>query len=89
MGFSSTLKQKYFFGKWTLNAVDGIGVRNDAVNGSTLAHVVRRQFLNDIKYGDIKETNAYVFAQQQLINGNWTIDAGVRADFFISIILTG
>lgn len=82
IGFSSTLKQKYFFGKWTLNAVDGIGVRNDAVNGSTLAHVVQRQFLNDIQYGDIKETNGYAFAQQQLINGNWTIDAGVRVDFF-------
>lgn len=81
-GFSSKLKQKYFFGKWMLNSTDGVGIRTDITDGSKLAHVVQRQFLDYIKFGDIKENNAYAFSQQQFINGNFTIDAGVRADYF-------
>jgi hypothetical protein len=81
-GFSSKLKQKYFFGKWTLNSTDGIGLRNDVTDGSRLDHVVQRKFIDHIKYGDIKETNAFAFSQQQLINGNWVIDAGIRLDYF-------
>ncbi|MGC4103649.1 TonB-dependent receptor [Ferruginibacter sp.] len=82
LGFSSKLKQKYFFGKWILNSTDGIGVRNNQTDGSKLAHVVKRQFLDYIKYGDINETNGWAFSQQQITNGNWTIDAGLRFDYF-------
>ncbi|MGG9962539.1 TonB-dependent receptor [Ferruginibacter sp. SUN106] len=81
-GYSSKIKQKYFFGKWTLTSTDGIGVRHDATDESKLAHVVKRQFLNYIKLGDIKETNVYAFTQQQATVGNWVIDAGVRFDYF-------
>ncbi len=81
-GLTSKLKQKYFFGKWTLTSTDGIGVRHDATDESKLAHVVKHQFLNYITLGDIKETNAYAFTQQQATIGNWVIDAGVRFDYF-------
>ncbi|GAB2809844.1 TonB-dependent receptor [Ferruginibacter profundus] len=81
-GYSSTLQQKYFFGKWTLTSTDGIGVRHDGTDESKLAHVVKRQFLNYIKLGDIRETNAYAFTQQQATVGNWVIDAGLRFDYF-------
>ncbi len=80
-GFSSKLKQKYFFNKWTLTSTDGIGIRHDATDESKLTNVVKRQFLSYIKLGDIKETNAYAFTQQQATFGNWVIDAGVRFDY--------
>ncbi len=82
LGLSSKLKQKYFLGKWVFTSIDGVGVRHDATDESKLAHVVKRQFLDYVKLGDIKETNAYVFSQQQASVGNWVIDAGVRFDYF-------
>lgn len=81
-GYSSKLKQKYFFNKWTLTSTNGIGVRHDATDESKLANVVKRQFISYVKLGDIKEANAYAFTQQQATFGNWVIDAGVRFDYF-------
>lgn len=81
-GFASTLKAKYFFNKWTLTSTDGIGLRYDATSNSQLANQVKRQFLNNIMLGDVKELNAYAFTQQQATFGNWVIDAGIRFDYF-------
>ncbi len=81
-GFSSKFKEKHFFNKWTLTSTDGIGVRYDATSNSQLTNQVKRQFLNNIMLGDIKELNAYAFTQQQATFGNWVIDAGVRFDYF-------
>jgi hypothetical protein len=46
-----------------------------------LAHVVKRQFLNYIKLGNIKEANAYAFVDKQLVNNKWSIGLGLRADY--------
>ncbi len=81
-GFSSKLKEKRFFGNATLTSTDAIGIRYDATNNSKLANVVKRQFLNDVKLGDINEANAYAYTQQQISIGKWSIDAGVRLDYF-------
>ena len=81
-GYSSTLKKKYFFKNSTLTSSGGIGFRYDATNRSKLANVVKRQFLNYIKLGDVKEFNGYAFTQQQLSTGKWLFDAGVRLDYF-------
>lgn len=81
-GFASTLKSKQFFKQWTLTSTDGIGLRYDATSNSQLAYQVKRQFLNNIMLGDVKELNAYAFTQQQATFGNWVIDAGVRFDYF-------
>jgi outer membrane receptor protein involved in Fe transport len=43
--------------------------------------VVKRQFLSNIKLGDIKESNGFAFVQQQAATGKWLIDAGLRADY--------
>jgi outer membrane cobalamin receptor len=81
-GFTSKLKQKYFFKNWTLNSVDGIGIRRDATDESQLSNTIKRQFLGYVKYGDIKETNIYGFTQQQAVFGKWVVEAGVRFDYF-------
>ena len=81
-GFNSTLKGKKFIGKAVINSTDGIGVRYDATIGSKLTNVVRRQFIDYIKLGDIKEMNAFTFTGHQLSIGNWLISAGVRFDYF-------
>ena len=81
-GFVSTLREKRFFGSAVLSSTDAIGIRYDATNRSKLAHVIKRQFLSNVKLGDVKEANLYAFTQQQLSIGKWEIDAGVRFDYF-------
>jgi hypothetical protein len=81
-GYTSKLSHKYFLGNKILNAAYGAGVRYDATTDSRLANVVQREFLSDIKLGDIKETNAFAFAQQELSAGKWLFNAGVRFDYF-------
>ena len=82
LGFNSTFKEKRFFGKAVLNSTDGVGVRYDATNDSKLANVVKRQFVDYIKLGDIKEANLFAFTDQQLSIGKWIISAGLRLDYF-------
>lgn len=79
-GLSSqlTVKHPYLNSAWT--EVYGTGLRFDATSNSQLAHVVKRQFLNNIALGDIQEMNAFAFTQQQLSFGKWFMEAGVRLD---------
>lgn len=81
-GYASKLNHQYFFGNKTLRSTYGAGLRHDATNDSRLSNAVSRKFLNDIKLGDIRETNVYAFMQQQLHVGKWLFDAGVRVDYF-------
>jgi outer membrane cobalamin receptor len=81
-GFSAAFKQKHFFNNWTLNSTDGVGIRYDITENSQLGHQAKRQFIDNIMLGDIKEFNAYAFTQQQATIGKWIIDAGVRFDYF-------
>lgn len=81
-GYSSKFSQQHRLGNVQLQSTYAIGLRYDATNDSRLTHVVKRQFLDDIKLGDIKESNLYALLQQQFNMGNWLIDAGIRLDNF-------
>jgi hypothetical protein len=81
-GYLSTIRQHYNFNGWSLRSNYGAGIRYDATKDSRLSNVVKRQFLGDIKLGDIKEANFYGYMQQQISKGKWLIDAGVRFDYF-------
>jgi hypothetical protein len=80
-GYSSKLDHHYYFGNLGLQSTYGAGLRYDVTNDSKLAHVVKRQFLNYIQLGDIREANAFAYVQQQLTAGRWLIDAGTRLDY--------
>ncbi len=82
LGFLSTFKKKYFLKDAILNSTGAVGIRHDATNDSRLANVLKRQFLNDLKLGDVTETNAYAFTQHHLSIGKWEFDAGLRFDHF-------
>ena len=81
-GYASKLDHHYYFGNRGLQSTYGAGLRYDATADSKLAHVVKREFLNNIKLGDIREANAFAYVQQQLTAGKWLIDAGARLDYF-------
>lgn len=80
-GYLSKVNKQYYFKNWSLESTYGIGIRYDATNDSRLSNVVKRQFLDNVKLGDIKEANAYAYVQQQAGFGKWLIDAGLRFDY--------
>jgi outer membrane cobalamin receptor len=80
-GFSSKISNRHILNGWTLTSIYGTGIRYDVTDNTKLAHVVKRQFLNNIKLGDITEANGFAFIQQQAAMGKWFIDAGVRFDY--------
>lgn len=81
-GYLSKINQQYMLGNFILKSTYGVGFRQDATNDSKLTNVVKREFLSNIKLGNIKETNGFAYLQQQLSRGKWLIDAGVRVDYF-------
>ena len=80
-GYSSKLSNKKQYDKLAITSTYGVSLRYDATNNSELAHVVKREFLEDIKKGDINEANASAYVQKQFAFGKWLIDAGVRYDY--------
>lgn len=80
-GFSSTLSQNHNLNNWMLRSTYGSGIRYDVTDNSELTHVVKRQFLNDIKSGDVLESNAFAFIEQQATIGKWLINGGIRLDY--------
>lgn len=80
-GYLSKLTHKRTFNTWSLNSVYGAGIRYDAIDSSKLAHVVKRQFLNNIRLGNIKEANTFAYTEQQVTFGKWFINTGVRVDY--------
>jgi outer membrane receptor protein involved in Fe transport len=80
-GYSSKLIHKKIYRHFTLTSTYGAGIRYDATDSSKLAHVVKRQFIDYIQSGNIKETNAFLYIQQQLTAGKLFIDGGIRFDY--------
>ncbi len=80
-GYSSKFNHSSNIGRWTINSTYGAGLRYDATTNSQLAHVVKRVFLENSTLGDISESNAYGYIQQQASTGKWLVDAGIRFDY--------
>jgi len=80
-GYLSKLSRKAWSGKWSFTSTYAAGLRYDATINSQLAHTVKRQFLENIQLGNIKEGNAFGYAQQQAGTGKWLLDAGIRFDY--------
>ncbi len=81
IGFQTTINSKKYLKNWTLQSTYGAGIRYDATDNSQLANTVKRKFIGYVKSGDIHESNAYAYVQQQLSAGKWLFDAGIRYDY--------
>ena len=79
-GYLSKLNHKSYFGNATLTSIYGAGIRYDATTNG-LSHNVKRQFLNYITFGDIRESNSFGYIQEQISTGKWFIDGGIRFDY--------
>ena len=61
----------------------GLGFRYDDVNDVELSRTVNRDsILSRLAFGNIDELNAFTYAQATYKTGRWTINPGLRLDYF-------
>ncbi len=82
-GFNSKYStNKYLNNTHSINSEYGVGFRYDNIANNNLSQVVKRVFLNNIKYGDIKEFNSFAYTNHQLNLNKLSISVGTRVDYF-------
>ncbi|OOV16767.1 TonB-dependent receptor domain-containing protein [Flavobacterium sp. LM4] len=61
----------------------GFGIRNDATTNTELSHTLNRSTtLEQIKLGDIDESNIFTYLNSEIRLGKWLINPAVRLDYF-------
>jgi outer membrane receptor for ferrienterochelin and colicin len=82
-GYNTTAAKTWLLGNKKAVTTFGGGFRYDNIDDIELAHVTKRQFLESIQKGDVKETNAFLYWNQDLdLSNQFTINAGLRYDYF-------
>ncbi len=82
-GYTTTAARSYLVGAKKATTEFGAGFRFDNIKDITLAHTVKRQFLNDIRKGDIKEANGFGYINQDIeLSNKFNLNAGLRYDYF-------
>jgi len=82
-GYNTTASKSWLLGNKKLNTTFGTGFRFDNANDIELARVVKREFLESVQKGDIKERNVFAYWDQQIdLNQKFSINAGLRYDYF-------
>ena len=83
-GYNASLSNKHNIGKSEAKADIGIGIRNDNVSNSELSHTMDREFLNNVRLGDIHETNIFGYVNETVhLLPQLVATAGTRYDYFI------
>ncbi len=83
-GYLSKYEHKSFLGKASLRSTYGAGFRYDATHNSKLAHVVKREFIDYYKLGNIQELNPFAFLNEEINLGKFLVEAGARFDYLHS-----
>ncbi len=82
-GYKASYYQTSLLGRKELQTKAGVGFRYDDVNDISLSHVVKREFLDYVKRGNLNEASVYGFAGGDLLlNDQWSLNAGLRFDHF-------
>ena len=82
-GYNTTSSKKWLLGKKNVNTELGAGFRYDDIMRNELSRAVKRQFIESLQKGDVKESNAYLYWNQDLeVNDKFTINGGLRFDLF-------
>jgi hypothetical protein len=82
-GLNAEINKKIKNEVWNINYQLAVGFRADATKDSELSHTLNRKTtLENIKLGDIDESNQYVYLNSEFIFGKWMINPGLRFDYF-------
>jgi len=81
-GYNGSASKQYNAGSKRMSTTLGYGIRYDEVNGARLDHVVDRVFLNHIQNGEIKESNVFLYLNQDIeLSSRLNVNAGLRYDY--------
>lgn len=81
-GFESELNKELHVNNMVMKLQAGVGMRHDNTNNSELSHTANRKTtLEQIKLGDIDETNLYGYASVEIKKGKFLINPGIRLDY--------
>ena len=82
-GYNTTASKAWILGNKNANTEFGAGFRYDDVMGIELSKAVKRQFIEPLQKGDIKECDAYLSSNQNLeLSDKFSVNGGLRFDFF-------
>lgn len=82
-GITNTYHHKFFAEDFNGSFEAGIALRNDQSRDNELSHTLNRdEVLDSLSFGDINESNYSVFANANFNFGKWTLNPGVRLDYF-------
>lgn len=83
-GYQGKYQRSSQLGPFQFKGTSGWGLRMDEVKNNELSRTLeRRQTLNTLSLGDVRELNAFAFVNEQVrFSKRWTLDAGLRFDFF-------
>ncbi len=81
-GFESELNKELHAGNTPIKLQAGVGLRHDDINDIELSHTANRKTtLEQIKLGDIDETNLYGYANLEIRKGKFLINPAIRFDY--------
>ncbi len=81
VGFNSKYSIPFSIGNTNLKTTFGATLRHDKTYDTELAYTKQRIFLEQVKQGDITESNAALFVDQKIHYKKWLIDFGGRIDY--------
>lgn len=82
-GYHSKLSNETTLGDWNLQSVYGTGFRLDETRNTELSHTINRNTVIAYKQlGNIRETNAFVYAEESIEKNRWRFNLGTRLDYF-------
>ncbi|HEX6428048.1 MAG TPA: TonB-dependent receptor [Niastella sp.] len=81
-GYHSKLSHESNLGTWNLQSVYGTGFRLDQTRNTELSHTINRNTVLEYKQlGDIRETNAFAYADESIEKNRWRFNIGARLDY--------
>lgn len=83
-GYTTTAARSYLTGTKKANTEFGAGFRHDNIMDIELSKATRTTFFSSIQKGDVKETNAFVYIDQDIeLSNQLNLNAAIRYDHFV------
>lgn len=82
-GWQSNWQAKHTKGNTNFTSSIGSGIRFDATHNSELSRTKNKtEVLEAVALGNVREANAWLYADEKVELGNWLLTVGARADYF-------
>lgn len=82
-GYTTTASKVWMLGNKNAHTELGGGFRIDDITGIELSKAVKRQFIGFIRQGDVKESNGFLYWNQQVdLTDKFSVTGGLRFDHF-------